>query len=352
MAKPVPTLADALIHSQISYGTTTSHDTMPDNLRTALNFRLREAKRFVMTEDAGIKIGEAIRSYPDMLAHHGQFAIPPFENCWIELPSRGFHNAVVPGSDDLIDRTGDTSYDSRVGYLFSNNTVYVGAQRPDGDADFSMIAVDLNTPSSFEQELEIAESLGVSRLSLDSLYWGVTMEKTLSLDIKRMMRAQHSIRLLMKPELSKVIRQKNLGPDFIHGCAGEVRNIIGILLMLNQPKHIRYIGHKENYRGVTHHGTKLYLGHSIIEIDLDRKPLTVILGRPQGTHASPREHDVVGNFAHRGVQHGCEHDWIAEDDRHWECSKCHGKRWWRAGHKRGDASKGVVTQERKIIYEG
>lgn len=343
MPKALPSLADTLFHAAPEG----MLPTMSRNLRTSLNFRLREAKRFVLTEQAATKVGEAIASYPEMLVHHGQFAIPPFDNCWIEFPSLGFHNAIVPNSRKRV--TEDT--DVRVGYLFTGNSVYVGASRSDGEGTFSPFAIDLNRPSSFEQEKDFVERLGVSRLRLDELYWGVSMAKNLDRSMVRSFRAQHSIRLLMEEGLQHALRSKGLADDFIHGCAGEVRNVVGLLLMLNQPKHIRYIGEKPTTRGVTHRGTRTYLGHSVIEVDLNRKPLTVLLGRPQGTHATPRQHDVVGHFAHTGLRALCEHFWQADDDRHWTCANCGGKRWWRAGHKRGDASKGIVTQERKLVYD-
>lgn len=343
MAKPAFSLANTLIHAPASHV-----DSIPRDLRTALNFRLREAKRFVLTEEAAVRVGEAIASYPEMLVEHGQFARPPFDNCWIEFPSQKFHNAIVPGSDKLVSEMTDT----HVGYLFSNGRAYVGATTGRGDANFSPFAVDLNMPSDFQTELDIANGLGVSRMALDDLYWGTTMARNLPREIVRAFRAQHRVILTMTSKMQEMMRKQGEGSNFIHGCAGEIRNIVGLLLMLNQPRLIKYIGEQSQYRAVTHRGTRQMLGHSVIELDLDRKPKTVILGRPQGTHASPRRHEVMGNYAHRNLSALCEHYWEPEDDNHWTCANCGGRRWWRKAHQRGDASLGIMTQERHLVYDG
>ncbi len=339
------TLADSIIFSN------GGEPVVDRRIRASLVQRLRQAKRYVLTDPAAVKVGRAIHAYPEMLVHHGQFAIPPFDECWIEFPSRNFHQEVVPDAYHMVSPEGLLTSDSRVGYLFSEGRCYVGAARDRGDPSFSPIIVELNKPSSFQSERAFAESLGISRLRLNDLFWGVSMARDLPQDLVRQFRAQHSVTLALDESVVASIQRNGRGDEFITGCAGEVRNIIGILLMLNQPKFIRYIGEVPRHRAMTHRGPKVFLGHSVIEIDLNRKPVNVILGRPKGTHATPRLHDVSGHFAHREVRQLCEHRWEQEDDRHWSCANCHGKRWWRAGHKRGDASIGIMTQERRLVYE-
>jgi hypothetical protein len=93
-----------------------------------------------------------------------------------------------------------------------------------------------------------------------------------------------------------------------------------------------------------------YFSHSVIEIDLTT-PKQLRRAFSTGTHASPRRHEVMGHFVHRGGIRGCVHDWqpITRDPddgiKRWGCTSCERKRTWRKSFERGDAGKGFVRQE-------
>ena len=320
---------------------------------------LRGAQRFVLTEEAAIKVGEAIHSYPEMLVEQGIFARTPFDTCWIEMPSRKFHETIVPGSSS-------PTADHRVGYLFHNETVYVAAQISD-TGDWSPMCYHLHRPLSLKQELELSEKLNVSRMQLDAFYWGGTMMQNLPHHIMRQMRNQHGVSVHAHPTLNN----KFDGDQWLKMCAGEVRNIIGLLLMMNQPSSIvrsTAVGHR---RKMTSKGTRVLMAHSVITINLDKrsKP-SRLLRRPEGTHASPKWHQVINHWCNDKISRktgysiddpktyqGRElldlhaHDWemVDEETLRFRCKVCGGRRWRRKyPNGRGDKSRGIVSQDRII----
>lgn len=101
----------------------------------------------------------------------------------------------------------------------------------------------------------------------------------------------------------------------------------------------------------------LYFGHSTIKIDLiSAKQLKRSVST--GTHATPRRHQVMGHFVHRGGQRGCIHQWekVTRDPDdgvpRWECQSCERKRTWRKAFERGDAGKGYVHQKYEVTANG
>lgn len=60
--------------------------------------------------------------------------------------------------------------------------------------------------------------------------------------------------------------------------------------------------------------------------------------------ARRRLHEVRGHFAHNQVARtaACVHTWIKDDERHFHCATCGGRRWWRPHHERGDEALGRI----------
>lgn len=93
-----------------------------------------------------------------------------------------------------------------------------------------------------------------------------------------------------------------------------------------------------------------YYSHSTINIDLTAPKITRRCFST-GTHASPRRHQVMGHFVHRGGDRSCSHQWErqpGETPKRWCCSACERKRVWRAAFERGDAGKGFVRQDYQV----
>lgn len=137
--------------------------------------------------------------------------------------------------------------------------------------------------------------------------------------------------------------------------------MIAILFLLihQRPEYIRDV--PATHRMV---GNKRvpYAAHKTIDLGLfEPKEIYTLLAPPKGSHASPRAHEVIGHWIHRGLGFRCEHSWVklepAEDDhRSWKrkdgtpylryvCEHCRGVRSFRNAHIRGDASKGFITHD-------
>lgn len=352
-AKPEPTLADQILYTK----TRSLIDAKVDARAKAL---LQKAKLdgniFVLTENAAIKIGNAIRAYPEMLVEHGWFARTPFPVCWIEIPSNEFHEAIVPG-------TSTPAADDRVGYLFAGDDVYVAAHKDTyGGADFSPLVYHLHNPDSIARQLNHCETMKVSRAQLDNFYWGKTMSDELDRDTLRGLRAQHGFSV----ECDERYRGRFEGADWLGFSAGEVRNIIGVLLMINQPSGVVETAKVERRHLMTHRGNRVLMAHNVVTLNLDRRSKPDrLLRKPVGSHASPRWHKVMDHWCNDRVAR--TQGWSVDDPKThgrgnhahlWDkdperliavCAICGGRRWRRQMRDgRGDRSKGTIFQERII----
>jgi hypothetical protein len=340
MTKIVPLLADLLLEPAAN-----SSKTIEPRKFQGLQQVLRKAEKFVLSDEAAIRVGQAIKAYPEMVIDHAQFAIPPFETCWIE-----YNGPRLVGQ--LTSEASASAADKTVGYLFHDGVVYVGVESFDKTFAFTGIAYHLNSDNSFHKEHEFAEKLGINRGKFNEFYMGVAQSARIPEEKLRKFREEHWVEWILTPEVTKQIRGTSSGFEVIYGCAGELRNIVGILLMLNQPSNVTYVGEKSpNRRILTSKGTKVRASHSVIEINLNHAPLTILLGKPSGIRGSVIQHKVRGTFAHHNLDRSCEHYWEAEDAHHFTCANCEGKRWWRKAHQRGDASKGTNIQERHLVFE-
>ena len=344
------TLADDMVFS------TDKNSLLESKLEKYVRAKIRGTRKFVLTESAAVKVGEAIHNYPEMLVEQGVFARTPFESCWIEFPSRAFHEAVVPGS-------ASQESDERVGYLFDGDRVYICAQSGDGIGAISPLVIDLHTPMTMRKQLDVAEELSLTRYQLDNFYWGQTMADALPSDIRRGLRSQHSFSM----KVAEKYRGKIAGDEFLRFTAGEVRNIIGILLMINQPGSVlktQEIGHQ---RMMTKKGSRVLMGHSVVTLNLDgRSRPDRLLRAPRGHHAAPRWHEVRNHWCNDRVArtkgyslddpktHGRgnhAHQWVQDDngELRFTCSVCGGRRWRRVmKNGRGDKSRGIISQDRIV----
>ena len=211
----------------------------------------------------------------------------------------------------------------------------------------------------------MAEQTGTSRAQFDSYFWGTT---TLDIDDAslRSLRAHHRLDLL-PIDKNRFIVPKRL-TDLLYGGAGELRNIIAMLLMLNRPTITQYRNTTPASRGWLKGKIIPYFSHTTVTISLDAVATLRLIGTPAGEAVPRRAHEVRGHFCHDEVARnflriaGCLHEWQrCHDDwtpwpdgphdpiplrlNHWACKTCAGKRWWRPKHMRGDATRGFVVKD-------
>jgi hypothetical protein len=371
--KREPTLADRLIASRRTWNKKADE---------AARNRLLLAKRFVLDEDAARYVGQMIRRVPRIIADAQDFAIPPFENMWVEIPFDAWFeaiNEVDPTTHWSVTGHGGEFRDTNVGFLISGgHHVRVGTWGPgDGiqDAIWTGVEFFLHRPWTREEEMEFRQKYFFSGLTLDDFFWGTSSRDVLSGDpgaheAIRALRAEHSVRVLeptglegydphrFKTDEGRMALHKSI----IEG-SGDLRNVIALLLFLNRTSDIqlqREVGVAQGFIG---NKVKPYLSHRVITLKVDRDDLDKRLKKLVAGHGSTKRlHDVRGHFCHneRAKTSGCMHPEWEETDwetpvpgstmipRRWKCLQCNGLRWWRKEHERGHEEKGLITSEYKV----
>lgn len=304
--------------------------------------RMRDAKVFVFDQQAAIYAAEMIRDYPHVIAHDQEFAIPPFQRMYIELPYPIFFRTL----GGVV--RGDIPEDTEVGYYYDNNRAYVLSRSDDTSQDKHFllpIRYRLNQPFETKEELEFANLIQTSRLGLDALFWGSVIAK-ISNDDQRALRALHSCEPW--PTIEGLTSMQTIR-GFLEACAGDLRNIIALILFLNRTKELQYRDELPGAPAFVHAKPRTLVRHSVVKMRLNPGAvLKRIYGAGQGT-LWRREHDVRGHFCHDKVyrNHKHEHDLREYDVNQWRCMNCGGLRWWRKEHRRGRKELGQV----KTTYE-
>lgn len=355
--KREPLLADRFLAASYHDSKYASICTKPFWESTRENLIL--AKRFVLSAEAARYCAELLAQNPRIIADAQDFAIPPFPRTYIELPYTEWYE-IISG------KKASPTADQRVGYLIVNNTVRGIAASHDLDTvGVSPIEYQLNDPWTLEEELEAAKLCGISRLQFDTFFWGESILKLGSLKCNekdghhinfdqwqsegmRSLRANHSFKMALGPAMTQ--DSAEVFNKLYKGSAGDLRNIIGLLLFLNRTSKTRierdvgvqpgrWIGRKQAN----------FMSHRVISYSVNPTPKLIKLAA--GESIRRRLHDVRGHLCHNEVArtNHHEHEWIesAEKDLQWYC-ECGGLRWWKKPHMRGTLGKGLVTSEYKV----
>jgi hypothetical protein len=356
-----PTLADRFIHRKnlpVEY--------MKTPVIEDMQRKTRAARKFVLDEDAAARVAEVVRDIPELLLREADFARAPFPLTWIEFPHWRFYEALHGVTVD------DPTADQTVGYLIDGGKTSVVSGGTLGDPLSKtypgVLQFNLNTAwSEADYKIFAAEGGGGTggpedEHGLDIYLWGSTINKMDTETISRL-RQCHSLSLLPLNRSRDADDLRRMLDEILKGSVGELRNIIAILLLLNRPTVSHY---KEipASRGWMRNKNIPYAAHTAVTIDLNAVPTLRLIGTPAGEGVAKRRHEVRGHFCHDADARdfrrvvGCLHDWIAADEywsplngariadaNHWVCDACGGKRWWRAAHERGDATRGYVSHD-------
>lgn len=323
----------------------------------AVQARVRRAERLVFDASASARVGELIRDIPELLIEQVQFARAPFDLCWIEYQSDVTWEIVVGREGDQTD--GDR--DEVVGLLVDHNRVNVFNRCYDGTIGMMPWVYHLNTEWPLEDQLRFCEAAKVSRLGIDTWLWGSTANALAEkgrYDALRVLRNTNMVEVIDEsPNTTKAILSG--------GAHGDFKNVIALLLALNQPQITQY-QHVPQSRGWIGNKPKPFLSHHSVKVSLDaqRRLLTHF---EHGEGELRRRHRVRGHYCHDQVARdysriaGCVHDWEPMDDQwlpwpdapldereHWRCRACEGKRWWRVAHQRGSEAKGFIEHEYQV----
>ena len=381
-------LVDEFLHNEVP-----KMDLPKDELRTvyAMREHLREAKKFVLDEKAALYAAEFIRDHPEAIAYDQQFAIPPFPRMYIELPYPNFFQTL--GGTNVHDPVmGDTE----VGYFIDGPSVYVltRVRGEKHDRDIKALGAmgmvmplryRLNKPFTVKEEQEWCDRMKVSRLGLDMLFWGSSLpmilkgrsigkeaftnahelmdelllaeegDKVFVPEIGRALRANHSFELWFAKDI-----QDSLG-GLLKSAAGDLRNIIALILFLNRTNDVRFDEQMPPKQGWVGPKPAMFLKHNVVRIKLD--PKNKLIKTYGGSGSWKRMHECRGHFCHDKVARANDHhlipqppepmghvpQWTEYGVNQWRCLVCGGKRWHRRAHTRGHREKGQVVTHYQVV---
>lgn len=334
-------------------------------LAPRLQDKLIEAKRFVFDAKASRYVGEMIREVPEAIAHGQEFALAPFDNCWIEYGARELWEAV--NYPQLSDSTADTL----VGFQILWPSVYVWAHAPIKNKPdrpgLSPFKYKMFQPMTMNQEIRFCEQVQTSRIQLDTFFWGESIKKIAGRDdLPKRMLVDDLVSLLDSHEKVKVLRSlrehhsvEMLGDEKAHakvwsltaeGSGADLRNIVAVLLFLNRTSKIQVVREVPPKQGWIHNKSRTLVRHNVVQIKLNPLPQLIRLGGYSGVWR--RAHEVRGHFCLNKRARFFEmanpshlHDWVERDIQQWGCLGCGGMKWWRKAHRRGHEEKGKAQTE-------
>lgn len=365
--KRKPLLADTFIH----------HRWSPDSLYTRAVGRARtqqlqakamKAHRFLFDAEASTRVGDVIRTIPELLVRESQFARAPYPLTWIEIDHTALWRSIYRDNQPMLAKEAP-DHAARVAYLVDINDVYIiaGGMACEPDSLHKLhigpFGYELNTDKllpSFHQGM-LQKSVSEERFLylITEFFWGSTCYDIDFADLQEI--TKH---FMFYPIFDPNMIARNSERSMMDESVADLRNIIAILLMLNRPAITRYGNEVPRSRGWLRNKSIPFMSHTTVHINIDPVPILRTIGTPAGDGVERRRHEVKGHFCHNrdardygGI--GCVHEWISCDDDwipvgpdyppadvdNWVCAACEGKRWWRATHERGSAAVGFVAKD-------
>ena len=378
-----PLLVDVFAHAK-HFSNETYHDILLPKLIPTLQAKAMQARRFVLDDEASMRVGDVIRDVPDLLVRESQFARAPFPLTWIEISSSVMWHAIYRDRPDKQSLAAP-DHAARIGILIDDNRVYMvaggTAEEPD---NLSILHV---CPYSYEMNTDLLDGVGydvMRHMGIDPenddrfmrfarvLFWGSTCDDVPAGRLDEITRHfcyfplfdPHRLRALDPKDYRQ--RLENLTAE----CIGDLRNIVAVLLMMNRPAITRYGNEVARGRGWIKNKNVPFMSHTTVHINLDPIPVLRMVGTPAGEGIERRRHEVRGHYCHNQTARdysriaGCVHEWISTYDdwtpvgdnyppadvNHWVCSVCEGKRWWRDAHERGTAEVGFTAHDAYEVH--
>ena len=349
-AKRKPLLLDEVLANR--------HKGVPKDERRKIEVvqaRLRNAKVFKFDEDAAIYAAQMMRDYPEAIAHDVDFAIPPFQQMYIEYPFPKFYEILTPEGIRVRDPLPLEDQDADVGYFYDGPRVYVMSRttnKNDAQGMVLPLRFRLNQPFTFQEEVEVSKTLQGSRLTLDAFFWGSCYPKLIERKDNASMRAlreRHSCEVWYGKHT--LFEPKDLMTHLLYTNAGDMRSIIAFILFLNRTRDMQIVDDIPPAPGFVRAKPRTLTRYNLIHIKLDPGPMLKRVFKSRATGGWRREHDVRGHWCHDRTYHANgkphEHDLRETHHQYWKCLKCGGCKWWRKEHHRGRKDLGQV----RTVYE-
>jgi hypothetical protein len=307
---------------------------------TRIRDGLYQAKRFVLDEAACHYIAEAIVAAPEAIAMAQEFALLPFPIMYVEMPN--FHEWYRA----VNRREPEPDSDTKVGYLFVGPTAYALGMTSDGNAVAVPIEYRLNTPWDPKERKALAELFDIPDEWMCAVAWGSSMDRLMGTKWRTALTEQHAMSNMIRKDAALKL-DRDTRHFYAMSNAGDLRNMLAILLFLNRTAQVTYRNEIPMGRHMMRNKPRTLLSHSVVSLDVARAPSvrTVFKGVSGGSWK--REHDVRGHFcvgkvAREAVACSGNHEWVEYDVNQWRCTRCGGLKWWRKDCRRGTRNKGRV----------
>ena len=300
-----------------------------------------KARRFVFDKEASAFVGAFIRDFGPTLLESLQFAIPPFETCYIEYHLDALLDTIGARMVGMEGPKYPNAPDERIGHLIDGKQVFSFIKGSDGEASYYPVIIGLHTETYTRGAFDATDLVKDIRKKIAYVLGSTANGLVLGGDAARDW--THHVDVWPVDNIVRGLLRDGLLRD---GGNGTVRNLVAMLLMLNRQRE-RVTLTQVPPKGVIYKGKrKVFMAHSLVTLTTEDYGAITRSFAPAGHHESPRRHEVRGFFRHLHRVRDCEHNFLADDrPDHWTCQHCGTVRVWVHSHLRGDASKGFVTKE-------
>jgi hypothetical protein len=321
------------------------HIAMPAASRTVAAQRHR-ARRFKFTDEVTAALARLLRDFPNALLDNYQFALPPYDTCYLEFDLALFLKEMgLPTTSDLAEYQGSIA-DETIGYLIHDyqvNTLIQGENKgaPIVGAITYTYVEHRPVPGCFPLKFDGTPETehGQDDHMLAFLLGSTLTNPRSTLTSER----ANDLILRVRPHFERTVKKPKMALSLVQGSVGEARNLMALLLWLNQPK-VLHVADAPATRGWFQGKPRAYAAHHIVRLRPEVTYRSIV--KAFAPRRAPRRHEVEA-FWRNFEKTACVHDWpiLPDENGHWHCKKCPQWRTRVKQHERGDAGVGFVSKE-------
>lgn len=347
------------------------------------------ARRFKFSDEVVTQLAHLIKDFPNALLYNYQFGLPPYPVTYIEFDIGLFLKELGARTTGELPKYVGTPEDKLVGfmiahdmigvmlnadgiptpflgglvYTFQNHMAPLGfrpvdfsqTQMEDGivvgpDSD-RLIGMNRGTPQPPMNlsGLSYTDTQQNKTLYGNDAYMGyllgstITNERT-TLTNEIVNDLMWRWRIWCDAEFMRVLEKQKKVESVIQCDVGMIRNLMSLLLWLNQPK-VHNIVDIPATRGWVKNRKIAYAAHHVVKLREHMSYRSLV--KSFAPRRSPRRHEVEAFWRNFEKNTDCFHDWpiLPDEKGHFHCRKC---KQWRTrvkAYERGDATIGFVTKE-------
>lgn len=303
---------------------------------------IRTARRVNFNVEASLLVELLILDHPRMLLQSLENVRWPFEALWIET--------AIDTMREQRNIPGNTVAYNGNGMFINQDVVYTVSEVPPSSFVVGWERYHINSSWSRDQQDEFFDHYKIDDRFrwifgrfMDSPGWKDLTETDYQLLLDNVQIEMGGMSDQSKHEFieREAINKVTLGAFLLLPLA--------CMLLLNTPKLITEI-HVPASRHFSSGKLRRFNEHTEISINVTTDEAIHYISEEHDRRNSEAEiarrrlHEVRGHFAHNQVARtaACVHTWIKDDERHFHCATCGGRRWWRPHHERGDEALGRI----------